>query len=217
MLDGRPLQALAAQPGRERGRELSIEGGGFTGVRTQRYTYLQYTSGANINFSEMYDLEADPFELQNVASNPDYAGVRARLDTRLAGVRGCSGDSCRLTPLVRIKLKVRVGERGCARRPVRARVKNSDTAGIVLAEFFVNGKRVGNDPQAALPAQAALPQAEAQADLEGEGSRQPARWARGDHLQERSRLSLGGCARRPVRHAARRRETTIDRSVCPCR
>ena len=97
-MDGMPLQGLAAQPGRQRGRELSIEGGGFTGVRTQRYIYLQYTSGANINFSEMYDLEADPFELQNVASNPAYAAVRARLDARLAGVRGCSGDSCRLAP-----------------------------------------------------------------------------------------------------------------------
>jgi N-acetylglucosamine-6-sulfatase len=144
-VDGRSLQGFAENPGRVRGRELSIEGGGFTGVRTQRYIYLQYTSGANTNFSEMYDLEADPFELQNVASNPAYAGVRARLETRLAGVRSCSGDSCRLAPLVRIKLKARAGERGCARRPVRARVKNSDTAGIVLAEFFVNGTPVGND------------------------------------------------------------------------
>jgi N-acetylglucosamine-6-sulfatase len=144
-IDGMPLQNFAEQPGRERGRELSIEGGGFTGVRTERYIYLEYTSGQNANFSELYDLDADPFELQNVASTPAYATVRARLGTRLAALRGCAGGGCRLAPRVRIKLKARHGRRGCARWPVRARVKNSDTAGVVLAEFFVNGKAVGND------------------------------------------------------------------------
>jgi len=144
-VDGMALQDLAASPGRLRGRELLIQGGGFAGVRTQRYIYLEYTSTQDNGFKELYDLQADPFELQNAASNPAYAAVRSALAARLASLRHCAGDSCRLAPAVRIKLRGRNGPHRCARRPVRARVKNSDTAGIVLAEFFVNGKRVGND------------------------------------------------------------------------
>jgi N-acetylglucosamine-6-sulfatase len=144
-MDGIPLQAFAAQPGREHGRELSIEGGGFTGVRTQRYIYLEYTSGVNNGFRELYDLQTDPFELQNVASNPAYASVGGALAARLAGVRGCSGDSCRLAPKVWIKLVSRKGRHRCLRRPARARIRNADTNNTVLTQFFLNGKPVGSD------------------------------------------------------------------------
>jgi N-acetylglucosamine-6-sulfatase len=143
--DGRALQTLAAHPGRMLGRELSIEGGGFTGVRTERYISLEYTGGQNAGFKELYDLQADPFELQNVAANPAYSGVRVALATRLANLRGCSGETCRLAPELKIKLRARIGPRGCARRPVRAKVRNADTSPLVLAEFFVNGKKVATD------------------------------------------------------------------------
>jgi hypothetical protein len=93
----------------------------------------------------MYDLENDPLELQNVANNPGYAVVRGALARRLAVVRNCTGDGCRLAPEVRIKLRARHGPRRCWRRPIRARIKNSDTSNIVLAQYFLNGKPVGSD------------------------------------------------------------------------
>jgi N-acetylglucosamine-6-sulfatase len=143
--DGRALQGYPIKPSRLRGRVLSIEGGGFTGVRTARYIYIEYTSGQNNGFHELYDLNADPFELQNVYASPAYAGVRAALAARLAQIRNCSGDTCRIKPQLRMKLRKRRGERGCARRPVRARVKGTDVGNVSLAEFFVNGKRTGVD------------------------------------------------------------------------
>lgn len=145
IMDGRSLQGLAENPGRERGRELSIEGGGYEGVRTARYIYVEYTGGPNNGFKEMYDLQTDPFELQNVASYPSYAAVRSALAARLANVRSCSGDACRLSPHLRVKLSKRSGPHGCARRPVKARIKGVDRASVVQAEFIVNGKHFATD------------------------------------------------------------------------
>ncbi|MDQ2939244.1 MAG: sulfatase, partial [Actinomycetota bacterium] len=146
--DGLPLQGFPQKPGRERGRELSIEALGYTGVRTQRYIYIEHTGGQNNGFQELYDLQADPFELQNVASNPAYAAVRAALAARLANVRTCSGDACRLLPRLRVKLRKRKGPHGCARRPVKARVKGTDRSGVAQVEFFVNGKHFVTDRKA---------------------------------------------------------------------
>ncbi len=158
-LDGYALQPFAEQPGRERGRELSIETNGYSGVRTERYTYVEYTSGVNSGFQELYDNDADPFQLQNVAANPAYASVRAALDARLDRVRSCSGSSCRSTPKLRVKLLKRSGLGGCLRAPVRAKLKGFDVGRTRFAEFFVNGKRVDQRPQAPLQAQASLRQA----------------------------------------------------------
>jgi N-acetylglucosamine-6-sulfatase len=143
--DGRPLQGFAKKPGRLRGRELSIEGGGFSGVRTSRYIYLEYFSQADSGFREMYDLQNDPYELQNVADNPAYAAARNALAARLAKIRSCSGAACTAGPHLRLKLKARHGPRKCDLRPVRIRVKGADRPQIVESDFFLNGKRFARD------------------------------------------------------------------------
>jgi hypothetical protein len=140
-MDGIPLQGFAQNPGRERGRELSIEAGGYSGVRTRRYIYLQYGSG----FREMYDLQADPYELQNVAHSPAYAAARSALESRLAKVRGCSGKPCRVGPHLRARLRAHRGARGCVEKPVRLRVKGADRSQVVRAEFYVRGRRFAID------------------------------------------------------------------------
>jgi arylsulfatase A-like enzyme len=143
--DGRPLQDLAAEPGRYFGRELSIESNAFTGVRTERYIYLTYYSGQNANFSELYDLRADPYELRNVVNDPAYARVRSLLAARLARLRNCSGGACRLKPHLRIKLRGHKGSRGCGRRPLRVRAKGADAGRVASVEFRLNGKRFARD------------------------------------------------------------------------
>lgn len=65
----------------------------FWGLRTQRWKYLRHgaATGADGDFErpeELYDLREDPFELQNVAADPEYeevlAGLRARLEAERA-------------------------------------------------------------------------------------------------------------------------------------
>lgn len=51
----------------------------YCGVRTARYAYTAYRSGEE----ELYDLDVDVFEMQNVAADPTYARVLAAARSRL--------------------------------------------------------------------------------------------------------------------------------------
>jgi N-acetylglucosamine-6-sulfatase len=144
-LDGMALQGFGQNPTRERGRELMIETDQYSGVRTERYVYVEYFDGDSAGARELYDLDADPYQLQNLAGNAAYGGVQSALARRLAALRGCSGDGCRRTPHLRLKLRSRKGERGCARAPVLASVAGADRGKVRKAEFYVNGKRVKMD------------------------------------------------------------------------
>ena len=67
---------------------------GFDAIRTGRYIYAEHTNGEK----ELYDLQIDPYELQNRKNDPSYASVRADLATRLHQLQDCAGVSCRATP-----------------------------------------------------------------------------------------------------------------------
>lgn len=62
----------------------------FSGVRTGRYTYVAYVTGE----VELYDTEADPDQVHNLAETADPALLDrlARLTEQLAS---CAGASCR--------------------------------------------------------------------------------------------------------------------------
>jgi arylsulfatase A-like enzyme len=63
----------------------------YCGVRTQRYKYVQYEEqvGDDIEISEeLYDLNADPFELLNLAGDIRYAVLKAQWHKRM--VQLCS-------------------------------------------------------------------------------------------------------------------------------
>jgi N-acetylglucosamine-6-sulfatase len=64
---------------------------GYHGIRTERYAYVEYDVGEQ----ELYDLRGDPDELHNLirSADPDLIHGLAR---RLAALRGCRGESCRL-------------------------------------------------------------------------------------------------------------------------
>ena len=63
-----------------------------TGVRTARWKYVRYVDGD----AELYDLDHDPNELDNVYGKPRYADVQAQLARLWKQYRGCAGASCRV-------------------------------------------------------------------------------------------------------------------------
>lgn len=62
----------------------------YKAVRTKDHLYVDYVTGEH----ELYDLNTDPYELDNVYDSADPA-LKERLDSRLGSLRGCAGASCR--------------------------------------------------------------------------------------------------------------------------
>lgn len=56
----------------------------FWGLRVRRHKYVETVDTGEV---ELYDLSSDPYELENVADNPEYADIRARLAGRLEELR----------------------------------------------------------------------------------------------------------------------------------
>ncbi|HYU61585.1 MAG TPA: sulfatase [Solirubrobacterales bacterium] len=146
-MDGLSLLPVMQSPGLERGRALLIETRTYSAVRTQRYLYAEHTTGEH----ELYDLENDPDELQNLQADPAFDTVEAALAGLLGRVRACSGDACRATPLLKLKLDYRdgrPGKRDCALGAVRATVKGADRGLLTEAGFAVGARQLGTDTAA---------------------------------------------------------------------
>jgi N-acetylglucosamine-6-sulfatase len=98
--DGRSLLPLLAAPTTAWKRDILLERGPggnklgvtrlYTGVRTDRYAYIEYSSGEQ----ELYDLQVDPYELDSKHGDPAYAAVETDLAQRLARLRDCVGITC---------------------------------------------------------------------------------------------------------------------------
>ena len=58
----------------------------YTGLRTSRYMFAVYGNGEE----ELYDLQVDPYELENRSFDPAYTAVRAELTDRLQRLRFCA-------------------------------------------------------------------------------------------------------------------------------
>jgi N-acetylglucosamine-6-sulfatase len=120
----------------------------YRGVRTDRYLYAEYGTGEQ----ELYDLRADPFELQNAASNPAYGTVKASLQRLLGGLARCAGRSCRSRPALKVRL------RGCSAARLVGKGRAQE------ATFYLRGKKIGRDSKP--PIRTRLPRASAGARLE---------------------------------------------------
>jgi N-acetylglucosamine-6-sulfatase len=83
----------------------------YRGIRTDRYALFLYGTGE----VELYDMWRDPYQLNSVAKNRRYRGVRKRLLARLDQLARCSGSSCSAQvgpdPAPRKKAKSRVSRR----------------------------------------------------------------------------------------------------------
>ena len=62
----------------------------FTALRTPDWLFVVYRDGER----ELYDLNADPYEMNNIAATADPALVSA-LYSQMQAMRACAGDTCR--------------------------------------------------------------------------------------------------------------------------
>lgn len=62
----------------------------YVGLRTADYTYVEYANGE----IELYDLRADPYQLQNIAGTAS-PNLLAMLHAWLESLRQCQAESCR--------------------------------------------------------------------------------------------------------------------------
>jgi N-acetylglucosamine-6-sulfatase len=89
-VNGRSLLTLLANPGTSWRSEILLEELGTTStatswqaVRTAQYVYIAYQNGEQ----EFYDLQADPFQLTNVVTDPTYAATIAFLQGLLNSLK----------------------------------------------------------------------------------------------------------------------------------
>jgi N-acetylglucosamine-6-sulfatase len=91
-MDGRSLLPFAADASVGSGRELLFESYQTSSFALQRdgYIYIGHGSGEE----ELYDLAADPFELDSLHASGPHLALKAELAARLAQLRSCSGSGC---------------------------------------------------------------------------------------------------------------------------
>lgn len=100
-VDGRSFLPLLAKPSTPWRRSFLIERREMEtheisgpaildAIRTGRHTYVEYGTGER----ELYDLERDPFQIDNAVGRADPALVEA-LSLRLAELKNCASSDCR--------------------------------------------------------------------------------------------------------------------------
>jgi N-acetylglucosamine-6-sulfatase len=100
--DGRSLTPLFAGDDVPWRVALLAEGGDdtanptrrFAAVRTATRKYVKYDNG----FEELYDLSADPYELENKVGDAAFAGDLAMLRSQHDRLKSCAGMSCWIGP-----------------------------------------------------------------------------------------------------------------------
>ena len=63
----------------------------YQAVVTQRYTYVEYTTGER----ELYDRAVDPYQKASKHNSAAYAATRAMPSRRLRALEDCRADTCR--------------------------------------------------------------------------------------------------------------------------
>jgi N-acetylglucosamine-6-sulfatase len=143
-LDGRSLLPFARDPLVRSGRDVLLETPTYSAIRTPLHVFVQHSSGEQ----ELYDLVADPHQLQSLHADPRFATLKTDLAARLARLRTCAGDACRRGPDLSLRLRYRSGGAKCARTNVRVRVDGSSASRVANVTFYRGSRVVKRDARA---------------------------------------------------------------------
>jgi arylsulfatase A-like enzyme len=58
---------------------------GYDAVRTDRYKFIRYREFPEMD--ELYDLEGDPYEMENLAHDPNYEPIWEKLEAELGRLK----------------------------------------------------------------------------------------------------------------------------------
>jgi arylsulfatase A-like enzyme len=147
--DGQSLMPSLTNPDLETGRAILLEayaGTPILGVRTSQYLYTEWEdTGTAAPERELYDMYADPYQLNNLANVPGYAPVTHQLSVELHQLLDCAGADCRGAPSGQLTFTTGGGKAGCSLPPIVARVNTSDDSGVVGVSFRAGKVAVGDD------------------------------------------------------------------------
>jgi N-acetylglucosamine-6-sulfatase len=98
--DGGSATGESTAAGRSRGK-LGVKGAAahasvvappknYYGIRLGPYKYIEWPDGEK----ELYDINKDPYELNNIVRDKNYAPIRAFLHEELVRLEECSGRTC---------------------------------------------------------------------------------------------------------------------------
>jgi N-acetylglucosamine-6-sulfatase len=94
VLDGTSLTPLLADQSAPWNTATLLQCTLASGVATRHYRYMEWPGTQE---TELYDMTADPYQLQNVAGQPGYAAIQSDLARALSKLQGCAGSSCSWT------------------------------------------------------------------------------------------------------------------------
>ncbi len=143
-LDGRSLLPFARDGLVRSGRDVLLETPGYSAIRTPRHVFVQHSTGEQ----ELYDLTADPHQLQSLHADGRFTGLKTGLGTRLARLRGCAGDACRRGVDLRLTARYKRGRAGCVRSTVGLRVGGSAASRVASVSFYRGRTRIKRDSRA---------------------------------------------------------------------
>jgi len=148
--DGESLLPTFAEPKLENGRAIVLESYGgdptIRGLRTSRYLYAEWETGQPLPERELYDTYADPYQLNNLASDPAHLPVVNDLAEQLDATIDCVGAECRERPAAQLSLSSGgTGKAGCSLKPVIARLDSPEIDSIVSVAFRAGKRRAAVD------------------------------------------------------------------------
>ncbi len=146
VMDGRSLLPFARDPLLHSSRSLLLETPTYAAIRTPRWLYAEYVSGAR----ELYDLVRDPDELVSLHTDLRYTRIKADLALRLGRLRACVGPVCRQGAELRLLVRARPGKttRGCRRSRVLVAVSGPSARRATQTAFYLDGRLIKRDRRA---------------------------------------------------------------------